>query len=128
MMTAWVAYGLAVGALVAAAARGFETVARGAGLPRRWVWAGALPLLMVLVALAPARSARPSATFSPERSIGDVIIEEISVPRPAPAAGVSGPAGTPRIDLGGWMTGPLAAIARLTPRGLDRAIAAGWLA
>ena len=26
------------------------------------------------------------------------------------------------------MTGPLAAIARLTPRGLDRAIAAGWLA
>ena len=58
MMTAWVAYGLAVGALVAAAARGFETVARGAGLPLRWVWAGALPLLMVLVALAPARSAR----------------------------------------------------------------------
>ena len=66
MTAAWIAYALVVALLVAAAANGIETIVRSAGLPARWVWTAAIALLLVLVAVAPARSTRPSITVRPQ--------------------------------------------------------------
>jgi beta-lactamase regulating signal transducer with metallopeptidase domain len=53
----WIAYGALVGALVAAAATLLDRALRLVGRPTRWLWAGALALLVALVVLAPGRAA-----------------------------------------------------------------------
>lgn len=64
-MISWMLYSLVVGALVALAARGMEEVCRLLGQPLRWVWAGALVLLLALIATAPSRApAAPTGTMN----------------------------------------------------------------
>ena len=65
-MIAWMLYTLVVTAVIAAAARAAETLARVVGCRLRWVWGGALLLSAVLSASSALRLARgaPSASFA----------------------------------------------------------------
>lgn len=58
-MISWILYTLAVGGLVAVAARGAEEVGRVLGRPIRWIWAGALLLTLVLAGTAERRAPAP---------------------------------------------------------------------
>ena len=51
----WIVYGLIVGGLLAMAASLGEGMLRASGHPARWLWAGALGLTVMLVAIAPGR-------------------------------------------------------------------------
>ncbi|MDT8341327.1 MAG: M56 family metallopeptidase [Longimicrobiales bacterium] len=87
-MTIWILYALTVSALVHLAAHLAERGVRGLGLPRRWVWAGAM-VLTVLLPLAlgvTASRAAPGAGTQP--------------PPAAPIAGV--PSAWDTIGAGGW--------------------------
>jgi hypothetical protein len=55
MITAWMIYGLVVGALVAIAAVGAEQLLRVAARPTRWLWVAALVLTTGATLLAPLR-------------------------------------------------------------------------
>lgn len=61
----WLAYGLVVGLLLAAVAALGASVLRAAGRPSRSIWAGALGLTVVLVALAPSRVDRVTTVRLP---------------------------------------------------------------
>src|SRR5262249_41366109 len=56
MIPLWIVYALVFGTLLALAAWSLEHVFRLAALPGRWVWAGALGVTLLLVALAPQRA------------------------------------------------------------------------
>jgi len=55
MITAWMIFGIAVGALVAIATVGTEQLLRVAGRPTRWLWVAALVLTTGATLLAPLR-------------------------------------------------------------------------
>jgi bla regulator protein blaR1 len=54
-MITWMLYTVLVSVLVVLGARAIETIGRSLGYPVRWVWTGALVLLVALTALAPYR-------------------------------------------------------------------------
>lgn len=61
MIREWLAWGLVVGAFVAATGLGIEAVCRATGRASRWVWALALGAMLVLVVAAPLRQRRADA-------------------------------------------------------------------
>ncbi len=65
MTAAWMAYALLVGVVVALAAHAMDGVCRIARQPARWVWAAAMALTVVLIALAPQRTVRSAAVALP---------------------------------------------------------------
>ena len=58
MIASWMLYLLAVGGLLAVAARALDAAARRARRATRWIWAGALATLVLLAVIAP----RPATT------------------------------------------------------------------
>lgn len=124
-VAAWMAFGLVVGLLIAAAAAVGETLLRGAGRPGRWVWAGALGLTVTLVALAPQRTGGP-------------VVSPIASAAAVPAARAAA-AGTLRwtdrainavASASDWAGRPLRwalrATADVVPAGFNRWLLAGW--
>lgn len=61
MTTVLVVYGLVVGGLLAATARALEGILTVARRPVRWIWGGALGLMIVLTGLAVFRTTRPAS-------------------------------------------------------------------
>ena len=64
MMLAWMAYAVMVGALVALAGVGAESVARASKVPVRFVWSGAIVLTIGLALFAPLRRPVPAESVS----------------------------------------------------------------
>ena len=93
-------YGLVAGSLVAAGAWAFDGVCRTSRRPTRFIWFGALLLTVVLVAIAPLRSAPAVAPG-------------------APATGASVAQAT--------LPPVLAAASSVLPRWLDPWLAAAWV-
>lgn len=126
-VAAWMAYGLVVGILLAAAAAVGERLLRGAGRQARSVWAVALGLTVALVALAPQR------TGSPRTAMVAAAVSAAATPgAPVHAAGwrdrsialISSAANTIATPLR-WT---LSTSARLLPAAFDRWLIAAWLA
>ncbi|HYJ80633.1 MAG TPA: M56 family metallopeptidase, partial [Longimicrobiaceae bacterium] len=81
MIAAWMLYAVLVSVLVAAAARGVEEACRVVRLPVRWVWLGALAVMLALLAAAPLRPADPvlpvsTRTAAPGGMAGLVRVKE----------------------------------------------------
>ena len=76
MTSALIVYGLVIGVLLAAAASALEGILTVARRPVRWVWGGALALMIVLTGLALFRTTRPPsdalAPFSATKQALDV--------------------------------------------------------
>ena len=124
MIAAWIAYALVVVTLVALAARAAESVARLAGRPTRWIWAGGLALGAGLTALAPLRAPAAASDGVPLLAVE------------AKTAGDAGERGgrdrllavlrAPRAALAGAMRSALVAAGRRTPPWADRAAIVAW--
>src|SRR5437879_4686814 len=119
MTIVWIAYGLFVGSLIALGARALESVCRIAGRPIRWVWAGALVLMVVLVALAPFRPASMSPPAPPAYRVT------------MRGSATSAESATPALEMIRYavattVPGTIAAVSRGVPASLDRYVAAVW--
>jgi beta-lactamase regulating signal transducer with metallopeptidase domain len=124
MIAAWIVYALVVGTLVALAARAMESVARLAGRPARWVWAGALALGAGLTALAPWRSPATTDGDVPRLQLAAKIADGVAAPdaRDRFLAVLR----APRTALASAMRDALVAAERRTPPWIDRAAAVAW--
>ena len=121
---AWVAYALIVGALLAAAAAVGETLIRSAGRQSRGIWAGALGLTVLLVALAPQRTSRlaMAAVAVPVRAEASDPLRHTSTwsERAIAAVAVARQwAGTP-------LRWTIATTGRLVPAGFNRWLLPAW--
>lgn len=125
MSAAWVAYAALVGALVAAAVQLLDAALRLVGRPTRWLWAGALALLVSLVALAPGRASPGVALRAEERPAERVAASTVRPRSPdgdvvrAIVAAVRGLVSAP-------LDAAAAAARGRTPPGVEQGLAAGW--
>ena len=120
----WIAYGLVVGALLAAVAALAEGALRAAGRPGRWTWATALGLTVVLVAIAPRRAPAPlvlrvTATSS-VASLGAGSAPGLAAQARAAIAVVARTVSEP-------LRWTIAAASRAIPSGHGRSLGAAWL-
>jgi beta-lactamase regulating signal transducer with metallopeptidase domain len=119
MITAWMIYGLVVGALVAIAAVGAEQLLRVAARPTRWLWVAALVLTTGATLLAPLRG--PSEPL--RTGVRLALSASDAVPSPAPPVHRwSLHAVTAQVEQ------TFASIAHATPRGVERGVGILWLA
>jgi beta-lactamase regulating signal transducer with metallopeptidase domain len=124
VIAAWMVYALLVGALVAGAALGAESVLRVLRLPVRPVWTAALVLTVALVGMAPRRVAPPAAQI-PAVEMAPVAA---AVPAPAPAPTVDRLASLRvlRRDGAAALRDLLATAGSRAPEGLGRWLMGGW--
>ncbi|MFL5562540.1 MAG: M56 family metallopeptidase [Gemmatimonadaceae bacterium] len=122
----WIAYGLIVGALLAAVAALGESVLRAAGRPARWSWALALGLTVALVALAPGRTTYGSGVTI-DLAQATTVAGGASAPVPrwgsgslAAVAAIAGRVAEPAR----WL---LAAAGRVVPAAVDRWLGVAWV-
>lgn len=127
MSASWIVYGLLVGALLAAAARGIEEVCRLAGRPTRWVWATALALTVALAGVAPRREAATPRLAVPAEVARSVVEAPVKTGASWWDATASALASA-RLLAEGSLRGALAAVERHAPRALDRWLAGLWAA
>jgi beta-lactamase regulating signal transducer with metallopeptidase domain len=122
MITALALYTLAIGGLLAAGALLLQTVAQRTGFPKRFIWFGALGLMVALTLVAPWRTASTSA--EPDAATATSASHDASV------------VASQWADLRGheamaiWGQAPLRqaieALARRVPPSLDRALGVLW--
>lgn len=122
----WIAYGLFVAVLLAAVAAAGESVLRASGRPARWIWAAALGLTVVMVAIAPGRSPRPASSaldaLPPAAAVAAVAAPHVGWG--ARALG-SAAAGLQRLaEPARWLVD---ATARAVPPSFDRLLGVAWL-
>ncbi|MBV9773486.1 MAG: M56 family metallopeptidase, partial [Gemmatimonadetes bacterium] len=123
MTLSWIVYGLLVGTLLAATARGLEEVCRLARFPTRWVWAAALATTVALAGLAPRRDLpRPVAvaSFTPSGPVRARVASSWSDEVRLALTGA-------RSALAESLRGAVAAVERHAPPALDRYLAGSWM-
>ena len=124
MTTVVVLYALLLGALIAPGALLMEWAARRAAMPRRWVWAGALALLVGLTVSAPWRAARIA------NAGGEFVLPEATASA-APALMATADRGTLATVVHMITHGPselLASAGRLVPAEVDLVVRTVWAA
>lgn len=125
MIAAWMAYALVVGVVVAGAAYLLERAARLARLPARWVWVGALALLVGAVGVAPRRGVAPHWKVRVDAA-------SIAAPPDARAAAATATIGAVLRDLQTLAAAPIERAVRAAraavPAGADRWLGGLWLA
>lgn len=127
MTISWIVYALAVGALVATAARLLEGMMRLAGRPVRWVWAAALGLTIVLAAVAPRRSATGTLS-SPLLERTMVTNTTTPAARPNWLAAFGDRLSTARAGMGAAVEHTVARIERRVPAVIARSLGAAAVA
>jgi beta-lactamase regulating signal transducer with metallopeptidase domain len=114
-MIAWMLYTLIVSVLVVLGARAAESIGRSLGYPVRWVWAGALALLIALTVVAPYR--RTNRT--------QMVPLPVTIRETTGAISLTVPSWTDRIDatireMGSALNGRVDRVARSVERQLPR--------
>lgn len=119
MITAWMIYGLVIGALVAVAALGVEQYLRVAARPTRWLWVAALMLMTGATLIAPLRRTSESPRTGVRLALSASDAMHSSAP---PRRSWSFHALTAPVEQA------IASIARATPHAVERGVGIFWLA
>lgn len=113
-MITWMLYAVLVSVLVIFAARSVESIGRSIGYPVRWVWAGAMLLVVALTALAPYRVERRGLVQLPDS------IRVVSVPGTFAAPSWGDELRARVADVGRALNVPIGTFAQFVERQMPR--------
>jgi beta-lactamase regulating signal transducer with metallopeptidase domain len=125
MTTAWMAYALLVGALVALAAYALDGVCRLAARPSRWVWVGAMAVTAALIALAPQRDSRVVSVVLPLHI--DATSASVEAPRQTVVDRLAGSLHRARGMLESAISHGFVTASRLVPVSIARGLVLLWV-